>query len=155
MKAEKQKNKSVPGKNGGVRPGAGRPKGSQNKATKEKVKMEKLFNKKVMGSINRLFNAQMALAEGVMYLYRIDKDPKGKNDKPVIVTDPEEIQEFLADEIDSDSYYYISTERPDNRAIDSLLDRIFGKPKQKHEHSGEGGEPIQISFHKSLKVDDE
>ena len=72
---------------GGARIGAGRPKGGKNKATKEKEAIEAELKQKVMRSVTRLFNAQMALAEGVQHLWRIDKDKKGNNEKPVIVTD--------------------------------------------------------------------
>lgn len=139
--SEKPKNESVRGKNGGARPGAGRPKGSKNKATKEKAAVEKEFNQKVMRSVNRLFSAQMALAEGLQHLWRIGKGKKGKNEKPVVVTDREEIESFLRDDVDSDSYYYISTKPPDNRAIDSLLDRVFGRPTQKTDITS-GGEKL-------------
>ena len=31
---------------------------------------------------------------------------------------------------DEDDYYFITTERPDNRALDSLFNRTFGKAKE-------------------------
>ena len=124
-------------KKGGARLGAGRPTGRKNKATKEKEVAEAELRQKILGSINRLFNAQMALAEGVSYLYRIDQTKKGEKRKPVLVTSSEEIQQYLMDDVDSDSYYYISTERPDGRALDSMFNRVFGTPKQSMELSGE------------------
>ncbi len=135
------KDKPTGGKHGGARANSGRPKGSMNKATKKKKAVEEEFKQKVMRSATRLFNAQMAIAEGVKYLWRIDKDKDGKKEKPVIVTDPDEIEEFLADEIDSGSYYYISTEKPDNRAIDSFLDRLFGRAVQSTDITS-GGKPL-------------
>ncbi len=129
-KLENLKDKPTEGKHGGVRLNSGRPKGSQNKATKEKVAIEEELKQKIMGSVSRLFSAQMNLAEGVTYLYKIEKDSKGKNKRPELVTSKAEIEQYLSDDTDTSAYYYISTERPDNRAIDSMLNRVFGPPKQ-------------------------
>lgn len=137
---EKLKNKSVPvknkGKNGGARPGAGRKPGGMNKKTLEqKIVMEEL-RQRIMTNADGLLNAQLSVAKGAQYLYRIEKTTN-KNGKEVqehiLVTDPEEIKEAL-DSLEegnsSDKYYYITAEKPDSKAIDSLLDRTFGKAKE-------------------------
>lgn len=136
-------------RNGGKRPGAGRKEGSKNKATIEKKIVEDAFKQRVLKSADKLLNAQMNLAEGVQYLYRIDKTkiigPKGgvsyRPEKPVLVTSPIEIENYLAgltedgdaqDENDPEAaYYFLTTEKPDNRALDSLFDRVFGKVPQR------------------------
>jgi hypothetical protein len=130
----------------------GRPKGSLNKTTLEKKKVEEAFTQRVLNAADRLFNAQLALAEGTTHVFKIVETGEGKQKKRehVLVTDPEEIKAFL-DEYDGGSgemngeYYYLTTKAPDNRAIDSLLDRAFGKAINKTEISGKNGEAIQVN----------
>lgn len=134
---------------GGYRPGAGRPKGSISEATKEKIRVEAAHQKRILGVVDRLFNSQLALAEGVMHLFRIEETGEGRNKRRehVLVTDPDEIKRFLdetdgvAGVVDGGEYYYISTKSPDNKAIDSMLDRVFGKAAQK-QPLDDDGEPL-------------
>lgn len=124
---------------GGAREGAGRPKGSENEETKQRRIAERDYKMRVVAHIHDLFNSQLALAKGLSYLYRIDEteDDKGKKiRKHVLVESPDEIRDVL-DELDGstsgtmdDTYYYITTKAPDNKAIDSMMDRVFGRPKQ-------------------------
>jgi hypothetical protein len=124
----------------------GRPKGSLNQATIEKKEAEKQFIDRVVKSVDRLFNAQISIAEGCSYLYRIEQIGEGnkKREEHVLVTDPDEIKKYLDGETE-DSYYYITTKTPDNKAIDSLMDRAFGKARQTIGlDGGEEGKPIPI-----------
>lgn len=116
----------------------GRPKGSLNKVTLEKRAVLDAFNQRVMLQADALFNAQFSLAVGTQKVFRIDEteDDKGKVKREhVLVTDPDEIKALLDEhdggngEVDG-SYYYITTAMPDNRAIDSMLNRTFGKPTE-------------------------
>ncbi len=149
---EKLKKETVRGKNGGARPGAGRPKGSQNRKTKERREAEQEMIQRIIANLHPVLDAQFNLAKGASYLYRIDEVGEGKNKRRehVLVTDPEEIREFL-DENDgaagtvNDSYYYITTKSPDVRAIDSLLDRVFGRAKQTTELDLPPGLPVNIT----------
>lgn len=125
----------------------GRPAGSLNKATIEKKEAEKQFIARVVKSVDKLFNAQMSIAQGCNYLYRIEETGEGKNKakKHVLVTSPEEIKAYLDGEVDENDYYYITTHTPDNKAIDSLMDRAFGKARQTIGlDGGEEGKPIPI-----------
>lgn len=134
-----------PNKHGGKRPGAGMPKGTKTDNTifknlvKEKVKQK--LEQRVLGSMQSLLNAQFSLARGEQLLYRvpvIKVETKGggfklEKQKPELVTDQNEIERFLAGEYDNNkdySYYYITTKQPENKAIDSLLDRVFGRAPQ-------------------------
>ena len=114
---------------GGARPNAGRPRGSENEETRKKRVVEEEFKQRVLRSANKLISSQMNLAQGVQMLYVIEKTEKGANKKPKLITDQETIEKFLAGELEGepDEYYFITTERPDNRALDSLFDRVFGK----------------------------
>lgn len=118
----------------------GRPPGKQNKTTLERAAVKRKLDQRIMRVTDQLFEAQFTLARGATFLWRIDTetDEKGRTtrSKPVRVTDPEEIEQYLEGEVngepvDEDSYYYISTERPDNKAIDSMIDRVHGKSTQK------------------------
>lgn len=118
---------------GGARPGAGRKKGKLEPQTIERHKVLEAFRIRVAKNADRLFDAQMSIAMGVSYLYRIKKDEKGNSKKPELITDPMVISAYLDGDYEDcqDEYYYISTERPNNQAIDSMLDRTFGKPDSK------------------------
>lgn len=126
---------------GGKREGAGRPEGSLNKKTLEKKEAEKQFIDRVIQNVDKLFNAQMSIAEGCSYLYRVDQIGEGskKREEHVLVTDPDEIKRYLDGETDGE-YYYITTKTPDNKAIDSLMDRAFGKAVTKIAGTGDDGE---------------
>jgi hypothetical protein len=135
-KVEKLKNQ--PKKQGGARPGAGRKAGGTNESTKLRRASLKEFRRRVSLHADELFNAQYSLARGITFLYRIDEvEVNGKKKRQHIrVTDPDEIKDAL-DNIEAgengtgdNDYYYITTEKPDNKAIDSLLDRTFGRAVQ-------------------------
>jgi hypothetical protein len=127
------------GKDGGARPGAGRPKGKLSKLNEQRQKAKKRFIERVNKMVDELFNAQATIATGTTFLFRVDKDSKG-NDKPAVIeTDPEVIKNYIDGKLENaDSYYYITTERPDNRALDSMLNRAFGKPEEKIDITSDG-----------------
>jgi hypothetical protein len=92
----------------------------------ERAAVKQAFEERAAKNAARLFNSQMALAEGLQILFRVDKDSKG-NDLPAVqVTDAEEIKSYIDGTTEGSEYYFISTKTPDNRAIDSMLDRAFG-----------------------------
>ena len=137
---------------GGARPGAGRKPGGMNQKTKDRMRILKAYQDRIAHHADTLFNAQFGLAKGQMYLYRIEETGSGKDKKRehVLVTSPEEIKQVL-DETDGaggavdGNYYYITTKEPDPRAIDSMLDRAFGKPIQVLAGDSEGG-PVQLEI---------
>ena len=139
LKNNHQDIKPAKGKNGGARPGAGRPKGKLSKLNEQRQKAKKRFIERVNKMVDELFNAQASIAQGVSYLYRVDQDDKG-HDKPAeIETDPHVIKDYIDGKLkDADTYWYITTERPDNRALDSMLNRAFGKPEEKIDITSDG-----------------
>ena len=161
IKSDKQENKSVVVvKNGGVREGSGRPKGSMNKDTREKKEAMAQFKDRVKRSIRKLMNSQFNLAEGCQFLFKIEtkkwKDKNGawkeERKKPKVVDNQQEIEEYLAGdyEYDDDVYYFITTNKPDNKAIDSLLDRTFGKAAQSMDLTT-GGDKIKFNLDENIK----
>jgi len=129
---------------GGRREGQGRPKGSKNKTTIEKKKAEIELQNRIIKNVDQLINAQFDLAKGCQFLFKTIKLKKGT--KTVIVDNPLEVKAYFDGEYEgSDEYYFITTQKPDNFAIQALLDRAFGKAKHRTELSGEDGEPIQVT----------
>ncbi len=143
---------------GGYRPGGGRPKGRKDDRTLQKEAVLKAFRDKVMADADVLYVAQRTLAKGLTYLYKIEKEmftgPKGgvsyKAKPPKLVTSQWEIEAYLSDKIrdvplekgPEATYYYLTTEKPSGQAIDSLLDRTFGKSVQAIELGGPGGKSL-------------
>lgn len=113
---------------GGYRPNAGRPRGSKNKLTKDAKVREKGIKERILKNVDELVNSQLILAKGAQFLYQIKMRNVAGRRKPehILIKDPKKIKAFLDGDLDEE-YCYISTQAPDNKAIDSLLDRAFGK----------------------------
>jgi len=129
---------------------AGRPKGKVSKETELRRKTEQQVKNKILWAAHKLINSQMNLARGCQFLYKIETKIEGGREvkgKPVLVTDPEEIYKYLAGQCDEkkSTYYYITTEKPDGKAIDSMFDRVFGKAVQAVELDNKDDEPFEVS----------
>lgn len=113
---------------GGFRPNAGRPRGSKNKLTKDAKVREKTIKERILKNADELLNAQLQLAKGVNFLYEIRmRNVAGRRKaEHILVTDPKKIKAFMDGDLE-EQYFYVSAQAPDNRAIDSLLNRAFGK----------------------------
>jgi len=124
---------------GGARPGAGRKPGGMNEATMLRLKKEEEIKKVIYNYSERLIGTQIKQALGGSYLFKQSIDEDGGKSKPVIVDDPEEIVGFLSGQYDDKKdilYHYIFTAKPNTAAIENLLDRGFGRPKQGVELDG-------------------
>lgn len=144
-------------KHGGKRKGAGRRAGSMNKATMETKTAKKLFIDRVNQHVDELFNAQLSLAKGEQVLMVQITRGKGKDRKRwhEQVTDAGVIKQYLDDEnsLNSDEeFYYITTRPANNMAIDSLLNRSFGKATEKVELEGGLFKASQLTI-KVVKTD--
>lgn len=127
---------------GGKRDGGGMKKGQKTRKTIENKIAEEYIRKRIIGALPSIISSQMSLAKGCQYLFKIEKEysekqnkwyvPKGR--QPKIVKDKNEIASYLAgefDDKDESAYYFLTTDKPENKALDSLLDRTFGKAMQK------------------------
>lgn len=124
----------------------GRPKGKKSQTTIDREAAIKAFRDRVAKMAQRLFDKQMQLAEGQSFLYKIHTNKKGIKEKAELIEDELTIRAYLDGELNeagSDDYYFITTKEPDNRAIDSMLDRTFGKSTQPLAGDKDGG-PIVV-----------
>lgn len=145
---------------GGKRPGAGRKKGSKSAATLEREATLKHFRERTMRAADILFNSQLSLARGLAFLYKIEKYWEGtgrhrvlRQKKPQLVTDQWEIEAYLEGQLEEGdlddreaTYYFITTKEPDNKAIDSLLDRALGKSVQLLELPPDADTGVVVGF---------
>lgn len=139
---------------GGRREGSGRPEGAESQATKDKKIVKEQMIQRIMRSKDALLNSQMNLARGCQFLFVIEtkkfkKDGvwKEEKQKPRIVEDQHTIEKYLAGELDNEDneYYFMTTQKPDNKAIDSMFDRAFDKARQTMGlDGGEEGKPISL-----------
>lgn len=149
--------------NGGKRPGAGRKPGGKNKKTLEKQAVQEAFNQRVLTQADALFNAQLALAVGSIKVFRVDEEEDAKgNIKKVhtLVTDADEIKQVLDEHEGSagmvgESYYFVSDVMPQNIAVESMLNRTLGKPKESMEVTGKDGANLFATFEiKTRKIEE-
>lgn len=127
---------------GGARPGAGRPKGSMNESSKMRMEVKAALQERIAKHADQLFNAQYNLAVGEQYLMWKHKTGSGTKERTIVevVDDPEVIKAYLDETLDigDDEYYYISTKPANGMAIDSMLDRSFGKADGKLDLTSNG-----------------
>lgn len=132
---------------------AGRKPGSYSAKTLDRMKVAEAIRQRTLKVADLLFEKQLSLARGAEYLFRIDKEwiktgnkkngeENGfwRNKKPVMVTNPEEMRQYLEDEFcsgdveddhdPSAAYYFLSARDPMNQAIESMQDRGLGPVKQ-------------------------
>lgn len=132
----------------------GRPHGALSEVTKLRRDSDKLYQERVLKVTSILFNKQFSAAIGLQYMYkfelRYDKENNPYYSKPILVVSPDEIayglQQILKvgegktdpDAVSPDVYFNITTKDPDQKVIDSMMDRVFGKAKQQIDISSLG-----------------
>ena len=129
---------------GGPRENSGRPLGKMNKNTLTKLAIKKKMQERIAAMADKLITAQASLATGVQMLFVIRTDAKGNRSRPELVTDEETIIDVLEAlggasgtlEDDNSEYFFMTTTKPDNQAIEALLNRTFGKATEKIEIEG-------------------
>lgn len=120
---------------GGKQPGAGRPKGKKNASTLEKERVLAGLRQRIMRNVDRIYDSQLSIAQGQQFLYRINIAKNGTRSKAELVESEFIIRSYLDGELDNaknakgeTEFYFITTKEPNNFAIDSMLNRAFGKP---------------------------
>jgi hypothetical protein len=102
------------------------------------------LQEKIIARTSKLANAQSMLGLGTIRVYRIDshyeqfgKTKKLVKHKPVIVDNDDEITAILDHEYNGagspdteTQFYFVEVQEPNNTAIDSQLNRVFGKARE-------------------------
>jgi len=99
-----------------------------------------------MRAAHKLFNAELNAAIGETYLMVRKSSGTGSRRRTWVelVDDPDVVMAYLNDELENhqDEYYYISTKPADIGAIESILNRTFGRAKQSVALTGDDGGPV-------------
>jgi len=115
--------------------------GTKNKKTILKEEALKEYEQKMLDNLYAVTRAQLMMAVGAQYLYKIEKRYEGKkvvSREARRVTDAWEMEAFLNDYINdvhdtspTATYYFLVAKDPNVKAISDILDRLGGKPTQK------------------------
>lgn len=130
----------------------GRPKG-RTPAVLAREATLKAFRDRVAKNADRILSAQLAIGLGQQFLYKIHTNAKGMKEKAELITEEDTIRAYLDGELaqnDNNDWYFITTKEPDNRSIDSMLDRTFGRATQPISGDEEKG-PLTVTIIKYAK----
>ena len=119
----------------------------KRKTTLAKEEVYKEVQRRLAERALKLIDTQTIVAHGTIKIYKITthyegsgKSRKKVRDKPKLVTNEQEIERVIDSEFGDgedvntdDEYFFINTQDPDNKAIESQLNRVFGKAPQKFE----------------------
>jgi hypothetical protein len=72
-----------------------RPLGRKNDKTLLLEAEHEAFPQLVLQNLRPLFDAQLSIAKGVTFVYRVSEGPRGGPGDPVLVTDPEELHRAI------------------------------------------------------------
>ena len=131
----------------------GRKKGTKNKATIEKEKALQLHEQGILEELQEIRKAQISLAKGISIMvareWVVNKNTKKleRTGRFVRVKDPEEVLALLNGDYEEGSdYYNIFLTDPNAKALEDLVNRLFGKAKENIDVTSKG-EPIkQINY---------
>lgn len=134
----------------------GRKKGEKNKRTIAVEVAQKELQQAILKNITPLTVAAINAAIGERFVYKIEKDSKGRMLKPEIVMNSGEIANALEaiendNSVVDDTYYYISTKPMNTHALQQLLDRAFGKPKESIDMNVTGKLSLSTLFQKAME----
>ncbi|RLI72272.1 MAG: hypothetical protein DRP02_02340 [Candidatus Gerdarchaeota archaeon] len=128
----------------------GRPKGSKSQATLSREEIGKAIKLRIAGMADMLIEKQLSLAKGIQYLMVTEKHVGPRGGDLGTTTRVEKSPQIIKDYFDGKiidtefrKFHFITTEKPDGRSCDSLLDRAFGKATQAVEI--DGGLNINVS----------
>ena len=137
------------------------------KTTLTKQQVYKEMQEKILARTLKLTNAQTMLGLGTIKVFRVDahyemfgKNKKLIKDKPKIVKDDDEIIKVLDHEYgdgpnpsseedgidDYPKFYFVETKDANNSAIESQLNRVFGKAVEKLEMDVKGVAPVIVGM---------
>lgn len=145
----------------------------KHKSTLTKEEAWRKAEQAIIDRTMKLANAQSMLGLGTIQVFRIDahyemfgRVKKLVKEKPVVVSDIEEIIDVLnyeyADgenpstpESEFPQFYFVEIKEANNQAIDSQLNRIYGKAKETIDHKNNGKDFIPVIVGMRVIDDDE
>jgi len=128
----------------GRKPGPGLPKGYKFKHVLERETARKHFEARIINEMDLLINSQFDLAKGLMVMFARERsgapDEGGQQKRTgrvCRVTDPAEIEELLnSGGENGQDYWWLAAKDPDGKMLDSLMNRLLGRPKETVELQG-------------------
>lgn len=115
----------------------GKKKGTKNKKTIEKAKALEVYQQAILKELKPLMSAHFAVAKGTQIIIARDKvwDDKKKRKvrkgRWVRITRLDDILELMnSPDKEGEDYYIIYTQDPNPKALEDLMNRVFGKPKE-------------------------
>ena len=110
-------------------------KGQKHTKTINTEKALELYKQEMLKELKPILQSQQQLAKGLIVMLRRGLI-KGKNGKLYRggdlqqVKDPDEIERLLNSDGQGKDWYFITAKDPNVKAIQDILDRIFGKAKE-------------------------
>lgn len=133
-------------KNGGKRVGAGRPMGAKSKRRLSHIstieKAIEYFQQRTFGVVDKIFNAQMIVAQGSHKMLRMHL--KNGVVETETIRDMDKMQELLDTGEYGKDYVIVVGELPDFRAGDAILNRGLGKPTETLNIGNKDAQPFII-----------
>ena len=123
----------------GTKKDGGRKTGSKNAKTIAKDKAYEDHQQAILKELAELRSAHFSVAKGTTIVLARDfiKNKQGKMERLgrfTRIIDPDEIEEMVAGENEEgETYHIITTQDPNPKALEDLVNRVFGKPKEYHE----------------------
>ncbi len=119
----------------------GRPKGSKNKTTLDKEEGRRLLREMVLANMGPMIEAQMSHAKGLKFLVARHKK-SGKFER----VSQAQVESILDGQNDEYVALEVWEKDPHTAAFTDLMNRALDKPTEHHEHAGEGGGPLVVSW---------
>lgn len=141
----------------GFQPGNRVGKGKQKKTIDKEIALEEL-RQTVLKEIKPMLRSAVSNATGLTVMFQKKKVKNKKTNKfertgdLIRVTDADRVEELLKGNCLGDDWYYITTKDPNIQALNTLLDRTFGKAKESLELSGTNGGPVELEVSLQEKI---
>lgn len=114
----------------------GRKTGSKNKKTIAKEKAYEDHQQAILKELKELRSAHFAVAKGTQVIVARDllwddkKKKKIRKGRFVRLTQSDQILDVINNYEEGEDYYMIFTQDPNPKALEDLINRVFGRPKE-------------------------
>ena len=151
MAEAKQKKKREYSFKKGKEKTGGRKKGGKNKKTIANEKAYEEHQQAILRELSELRDAHFSVAKGTQIIVARDliwddkKKKKVRKGRFVRLTRPDEIEDVINDSKEEEDYYIIFTQDPNPKALEDLINRVFGKPKESLDISAELKQKVEVT----------